>query len=340
MKIDIPLFVHDLTEAPAAARNAEALGFDGVWTQDTQHNPMFPLVLAAEHTEELELGTAILVAFARSPMDVAYQAWDLAKMSRGRFILGLGTQVKPHIERRFSMPWDAPVAKLREYVHVLRAIWHSWQTGERLNFRGDFFKVTLMTPFFDPGPIDHPDIPIYIAGVNERLCRLTGELADGFHLHPYHSVRYVKECVFPWIEAGARANGRSLDDVSITTTVFVVTGRDEAELEAAKPAVRQQIAFYASTPTYQTVMEVHGWQDTAQALQRLAARKQWAEMGPLITDEMLDTFAVIAPHDELASAVQARYDGILDRVTYYTEFLPEGLDDDFWRMTVDAFHRA
>lgn len=336
MKIDTALFVHDLNEVPAAARKAEELGFDGIWTQDTQHNPLFPLVLAAEHTERLALGTAILVAFARSPMDVAYQAWDLAQMSRGRLILGLGTQVKPHIERRFSMPWDAPVPKLREYVHALHAIWHSWQTGEKLNFRGDYYTFTLMSPFFNPGPIDYPDIPIYLAGVNEGLCRLAGELADGFHLHPYHSVKYVEERVFPWIEAGATSQGRSLDDVAITTTVFVVTGDTEADIEAATPAVRQQIAFYASTPTYRTIMEVHGWDDVAEELSKLARRQKWEQMGGLITDEMLHAFAVVAPRDELATAVRARYDGILDRVTYYSEFLPD-VDDEFWRQTVQTF---
>lgn len=336
MKIDTALFVEDLNEAPAVVRKAEDLGFDGLWTQDTKHNPMFPLVLAAEHTENIDLGTAILVAFARSPMDVAYQAWDLQKMSRGRLMLGLGTQVKPHIERRFAMSWDAPVPKLREYVQVMRAIWNTWQTGETLNFRGDYYKITLMTPFFDPGPIEHPDIPIYLAGVNEGLIELTGELADGFHLHPYHSVEYIRECVLPWIEAGAKRAGRTADDVDITTTVFVVTGDTQAEIDAATPAVRQQIAFYASTPTYHTVMKVHGWEETAQQLSRLAARKRWDEMGDLITDEMLHAFAVVAPRDSLAAAIQERYDGLLDRVTYYTEFMPD-VDEEFWRATVQAF---
>ena len=296
---------------------------------------MFPLVLAAEHTRRIELGTSIAVAFARSPMDTAYQAWDLAQFSQGRFILGLGTQVKAHIERRFSMPWGPPVPMLREYIHALRAIWRSWQTGERLNFRGKFYKFTLMSPFFNPGPIDYPDIPIYIAGVNEGLCRLAGEVADGFHVHPLNSARYVRECVRPWIEAGARKAGRRLEDVAVSVTVFVVTGRDEAEMEKERESVRQQIAFYASTPTYRTVLELHGWGDTAQELSRLAARQRWDEMPRLITDEMLETFAVVAPRDRLAEAVKARYAGLADRITYYAAFL-EG-DEDFWRETVRAF---
>ncbi len=335
MKIDTALLAPTLDEIIPAARKAEEIGFDGLWTSETQHNPMFPLVLAAEHTRRIELGTSIAVAFARSPMDTAYQAWDLAQFSRGRFILGLGTQVKAHIERRFSMPWGPPVPKLREYIHALRAIWRSWQRGERLNFRGQFYKFTLMSPFFDPGPIDYPDIPIYIAGVNEGLCRLAGEVADGFHVHPLNSARYVQECVRPWIEAGARKAGRRLEDVAISVTVFVVTGRDEAEMEKEREAVRQQIAFYASTPTYRTVLELHGWGDTAQELSRLAARQRWDEMPRLITDEMVETFAVVAPRDRLAEAVKARYTGLADRITYYAAFM-EG-DEDFWRETVRAF---
>ncbi len=335
MKIDTALLAPTLDQIIPAARKAEEIGFDGLWTSETQHNPMFPLVLAAEHTRRIELGTSIAVAFARSPMDTAYQAWDLAQFSQGRFILGLGTQVKAHIERRFSMPWGPPVPMLREYIHALRAIWRSWQTGERLNFRGKFYKFTLMSPFFNPGPIDYPDIPIYIAGVNEGLCRLAGEVADGFHVHPLNSARYVRECVRPWIEAGARKAGRRLEDVAVSVTVFVVTGRDEAEMEKERESVRQQIAFYASTPTYRTVLELHGWGDTAQELSRLAARQRWDEMPRLITDEMLETFAVVAPRDRLAEAVKARYAGLADRITYYAAFL-EG-DEDFWRETVRAF---
>jgi probable F420-dependent oxidoreductase len=336
MKIDTALFAPRLIDVPAAARRAEELGFDGIWSQDTSHNPMFPLVLAAEHTTRIQLGTAILVAFARSPMDVAYQAWDLAQLSGGRFILGLGTQVKPHIEKRFSMLWGPPVEQLREYIQALRHIWSSWQTGERINFRGEHYKLTLMTPFFNPGPIEHPEIPVYIAGVNEGLCRLAGQMADGFHLHPYHSVRYLRELVIPWIESGAREAGRTLDEVTLTTTVFVITGRDEEEMERNRQAVRQQVAFYASTPTYRTIMEVHGWEDVADQLRKHATRQRWSEMPELVTDEMLEAFAVSAAPDEVAGAVQERYDGLLDRVTYYEAFIPNA-EDTFWRETIRQF---
>ncbi|MBA3532749.1 MAG: TIGR03617 family F420-dependent LLM class oxidoreductase [Ardenticatenales bacterium] len=337
MKIDTAVAVTRLSDVPAAARWAEEMGFDALWTSEIQHNPLFPVVLAAEHTERIALGTAIVVAFARSPMDLAYQAWDLAQLSEGRFILGLGTQVKPHIERRFSMPWGSPTPRLREYVQALRHIWHSWQTGEKLNFRGEFYTFTLMSPFFNPGPIATPNIPIYLAGVNEGLCHLAGEVADGFHIHPFHTVPYLRERILPWMEAGAKEAGRSLAEVDLSTSVFVVTGKDDAEVERAAPAVRQQIAFYASTPSYHSVMAQHGWEGVAEQLSQMAARQKWAEMPALISDEMLATFAVIAPYDRLAQAVRERYDGLINRVTYYTQFIP-GTDDRFWQKTIQTFH--
>ncbi len=336
MKFDRVLFLDNLDDALAIAYEAETLGFDGLWTTETQHHPLFPLVLTAARTNHIELGTAIMVAFARSPMDLAYQAWDLAQLSQGRFILGLGTQVKPHIERRFAMRWGPPVPKLREYVQALRHIWHSWQTGERLNFRGDFYRITLMSPFFNPGPIDHPDIPIYLAGVNEGLCRLAGELADGFHLHPFHSLRYLQEQAIPWIEAGAREAGRSLADITLSTAVFVITGKDEEAMQRSRNDVRQQIAFYASTPTYRTIMAIHGWEEIAAELSRLAAQQKWDDMPHLITDNMLTHFAVEAPPEHLADAVQARYAGLLDRISYYAPCIPDA-DEAFWRDAVDRF---
>ncbi|MCZ7567597.1 MAG: TIGR03617 family F420-dependent LLM class oxidoreductase [Ardenticatenaceae bacterium] len=337
MKFDTGVLAPSLAAVPALARQAEAIGFDGLWTSETQHNAFLPLVLAAEHTGRIELGTAIAVAFARNPMDVAYTAWDLAQFSHGRFILGLGTQVKPHIERRFSMPWGPAAPKLREFIQAVRHIWDVWQHGARLNFRGEFYKHTLMSPFFNPGPIEYSRIPIYIAGVNEQLCQLAGELADGFHVHPYHSPSYLRERVIPWIEAGAAAAGRERAAVVLTTTVFVITGRDEVALERSRAAVRQQIAFYASTPTYQSVMAHHGWLETAERLSGLAARQKWAEMPALVTDEMLATFAVEAPPDRLAATVEARYAGLIDRLAYYAEFIPDA-DEEFWRMTVAHFH--
>ncbi len=338
MKIDIVLsYDQGLRDAGSATRMAETLGFDGLWTAETQHDPFLPLALAATQTQRIELGTAIAVAFARSPAALAYTAWDLQTLCGGRFILGLGTQVKAHIERRFGMIWDSPTARLREMILGMRALWNCWQTGARLNFRGEYYKLTLMSPFFNPGPIEHPHIPIYIAGVNKGLCQLAGELCEGFHVHPFHSVAYLREVTLPNIAIGLARSGRQREDISLSSSIFVISGRNAAEMEAARQSVRSQIAFYASTPSYHSVMAVHGWLDAAEKLGMLAARQQWQEMSSLISDDMLDVFAVTGAPDELAPRIQARYAGLLDRVNYYIPFLP-GQQDDDWRRVAAAFH--
>jgi probable F420-dependent oxidoreductase len=331
MKIDAALTSVNLREMPAAAQAAEAMGFDGVWTSETQHEAFLPLPLVAEHTQRIQFGTAIAVAFARSPTILAHIAWDLAAQSGGRFILGLGTQVKAHVERRFGMKWESPAPKLREMILALRAIWDCWQNGTPLNFRGEFYKLTLMTPFFSPGPIQTPHVPIFIAGVNTGLCRLAGELADGFHVHPFHTAQYVRECVLPAIEAGAAKVGRTRRDVQLSASVFVVT--DDAEREM----VRAQISFYASTPSYRPVLEQHGWSEAGERLSHLAARKQWSDMPREVSDEMLAEFAVIGTPGELPAKLHAKYAGLVDRVTLYLPFVP-GENDDRWRALVDGIH--
>ncbi len=334
MKMDANIAPTSLREVAAIAQGAERLGFDGLWSSETQHDPFLPLALVAEHTQRLELGTAVAIGFARNPATLAYTAWDLAEASGGRFILGLGTQVKAHIQRRFGMPWpESPVAKLRELIAAVRAIWHAWQSGERLNFRGDHYKLTLMTPFFNPGRIDHPEIPIYIAGVNTGLCRLAGEVADGFHAHPYHSPRYLKEVVRPAIAEGAAKRGRPADSVQISITAFAATDESEAN------SVRSQIAFYASTPSYRPVMALHGWGATADELGALARSGAWTEMGERIDDEMLGTFAVVCQPDELGAALAARYEGLVDRVTLYIPYRP-GEREDRWRDLIHSFRSA
>jgi probable F420-dependent oxidoreductase len=335
MKLDATLVVdaRRLNEAGRIARAAEAVGFAGLWTPETQHNPFLPLTLAADHTAEIQLGTAVAIAFARSPMVTAQIAWDLQAFSGGRFILGLGTQVKAHIERRFGMPWDPPVPKLRDYIQALRAIWQAFQTGGKLDYRGQFYNHTLMSPFFNPGPITHPHIPIYIAGVNEGLARLAGELCDGFHVHPFHSVKYINDIVRPQVAAGAAKAGRDPAQISLTSSVFLMTGPDEAGIQSARAFVREQIAFYASTPTYRVVLACHGWEDVGEHLSRLAAARRWSEMGALITDEMLDVFAVTAPLDRIGTALRERYAGVLDRVGSYLPYTPGPLDD-VWRQAV------
>lgn len=330
MKIDVATLVPNLREMPELAHSVEAMGFDCLWTSETQHDPFLPLALAAEHTDKIELGTAIAVAFPRSPTVLAQIAWDLQNASNGRFILGLGTQVKPHIERRFATVWESPAAKLREMILGMRAVWDAWQGDGRVNFRGEFYKITLMTPFFNPGPIEHPHIPIYIAGVNAKLCQVAGELCEGFHVHPFHTPKYLRDEILPNIELGLSKTGRSRKDIQLSSAIFVATDEGEQEM------VRSQISFYASTPSYRPVMETHGWGDVGEKLSMLAAHKEWGEMAEQITDEMLQQFCIITSSDQLASAIKSRYAGLLDRITLYTPFEP-GQDMDKWKALVKAF---
>ncbi len=330
MKIDASLPPVSLAEVPAIAQAAEAIGFDALWSTETIHDPFLPGALIAEHTRRLHFGTAVAIAFARSPANLAYTAWDLAQASGGRFILGLGTQVKAHIERRYGMPWpDSVVGKLREQIAAVRAFWHTWQTGEKLDFRGEHYKLTLMSPFFNPGRIEHPDIPIYIAGVNTGLARLAGECADGFHVHPFHSPAYLKQVLLPAIEQGALKAGRSRLDIQVSTTVFAISSAEEDLF------VRAQIAFYASTPSYRAVMALHGWEAIASQLTQLAKRGQWGEMPALIDDQILATFAVVAKPTELREAVFERYLGLADRLALYLPFVP-GERDEFWKGFIEA----
>ncbi len=331
MKIDAALEATNLRDVPAIAQAAEAMGFDAIWTGEKQHEAILPLPLVAEHTQRMQFGTAIAVAFARSPMVLAHAAWDLAAQSSGRFILGLGTQVKAHIERRFGVTWAPPVPRLREMILALRAIWDCWQNGAPLNFRGQHYKLTLMTPFFNPGPIDAPRAPIFIAGVNVNMCQLAGELADGFLVHPYHTARYLREVVLPAIEAGAAKTGRARSAVQIAGSTFIITN------DAEREAVRSQVAFYASTPSYRSVMECHGWSEISEQLSFMAARGKWNEMPGEISDEMLEAFALIGKPNELPDKLIAKYAGLLDRVGLYAPFAP-GQNDELWRALIAAVH--
>jgi probable F420-dependent oxidoreductase len=331
MKFDAALPPTQLKNVPAIAKAAEEIGFDALWTSETQHDPFLPCALIAEHTSKMKMGTAIAVSFARSPANLAYTAWDLAAQSGGRFILGLGTQVKAHIERRFGMPWPESVTgKFREQIQVLRAMWDCWQNGAKLNFRGEYYKITLMSPFFNPGPIDHPNIPIYIAGVNTGLARLAGELCEGFHAHPFHSIRYLKEVILPAIEEGENKERRKRKDVSVSVTAFAATTPEEEAF------ARMQVAFYASTPSYRAVMDLHGWGATAEKLSAHASRGEWAEMPMLITDEMLAEFCLMTKPETLVSDLKKRYDGIADRLTLYSPFAP-GERDEWWRKLAREF---
>jgi probable F420-dependent oxidoreductase len=314
----------------STARAAEDLGFAGLWTSETKHDAFLPLAVAASETREMELGTSVAIAFSRSPMEMAQTAWDLQDLSEGRFLLGLGTQVKAHITRRFSMPWERPAARLREYIQALRAIWESFQTEGPLDFDGEFYSHTLMTPFFNPGPIENPEIPVYIAGVNTRLARLAGEACDGFHVHPFHSPEYVRMTVKPAIAEGAQKAERDPEQVVLATSAFVISSGNEEEAREQRESVRAQISFYASTPTYRTVLEAHGWEEVGERLGTMAREKKWREMPALVTDEMLAAYTVEAAPDEIGAKLRERYEGLIDRVALYIPFVA-GEQDGFWR---------
>jgi probable F420-dependent oxidoreductase len=331
VRLDASLPQVSLKDVPALAQAAEELGFDALWTSETQHDPFLPCALIAEHTHRLHFGTAIAVSFVRSPATLAQLAWDLAAQSDGRFMLGLGTQVKAHVERRFGMPWpDSVTGKLREQILAMRALWESWQHGSKLNFRGDYYKLTLMSPFFDPGPIANPHIPIFIAGVNTGLARLAGELCDGFVVHPFHSPRYLKEIILPAVASGAETAGRQRHEISVSVTAFVATTAEQREI------ARSQLAFYASTPSYRSVMDLHGWGAVAEQLSAHAVRAEWAAMPSLFSDEMLDAFCLTASEADLPAALEARYYGLADRLGLYNPYVP-GQRDSFWRRLADSF---
>jgi probable F420-dependent oxidoreductase len=337
VKLDVAMLSHDLRTVPEYARKVEALGFDCLWSAETQHDPFLPLAAAATVTSRMRLGTSIAVAFPRSPMILAHTAWDLAKASGGRFILGLGSQVKGHNERRFSVKWESPAPRMREVVQALRAIWNCWQNGTKLNFKGQFYRFDLMTPFFAPGPIEHPHIPVYISGVNAYMCRVAGEVCDGLHVHPFNSPKYLREYVHPAVEEGLRASGRTRADFTYATAGFVIIGDTEEEQARARQAVRQQIAFYASTRTYEPVLAAHGWQEIIPSLHRKSVEGDWVGMADLITDEMVDTYAVTGTYDTIAGRVQERYAGLLDRHAFYQ---PQhaGLDDPRLARVVKEFN--
>jgi len=320
MMLDGGLLDYDLQAVARHARRMEAIGFDCLWTSETQHDPFLPLAVASTVTSSIKLGTSIAVAFPRSPMVLAYTAWDLQKASAGRLILGLGSQVKAHNQRRFSVKFESPGPKLREVVLALRAIWHCWQKGTPLQFQGEFYKFDLMTPFFNPGPIAHPAIPVFIAGVNSYMCRMAGEACDGLHVHPFHTARFLRQFVHPAVEEGLRASGRSRQQFQYATAAFVVVGESERERIENERAVKQQIAFYASTRTYEPVLAAHGWEGIAPELHEKSLAGDWKGMTQLISDEMLDLIAVSGTYESIGPKLHERYSGLLDRISLYQPY--------------------
>jgi probable F420-dependent oxidoreductase len=321
-------------EIAAVARELEDVGYDGALSAETSHDPFLPVLLAAEHTERLEVGTGIAVAFARNPMTLANIGYDLHAFSKGRFRLGLGSQIKAHIEKRFSMPWSHPAARMRELILAVRAIWECWNEGTPLDFRGEFYRHTLMTPFFVPGPNPYGVPTVQLAAVGERMTEVAGEVADGIILHGFTTERYVREVTLPALERGWERAGKTRADFEICGPLFVVTGTTDEELERAREGTKQQIAFYGSTPAYRGVLELHGWGDLQDDLNRLSKQGEWVAMGDLITEDILDAFAVVAAPEDIPKALLARYGDLVDRLSFYA---PYRSDPDRWKQILAGF---
>lgn len=331
--------VMDLASIAAAARKIEELGFDGATIPEAGHDPFLPVVVAAEHTKSITFGTNVAIAFPRSPMVTAQVAWDLQQLSGGRFLLGIGTQVKGHNERRYCAPWTAaPGPRLREYVQCLKAMFASFANPKKPTFfEGEHYRFTLMPPFFNPGPIDYPAPPIHIAAVNKYMCRLAGELCDGLRLHPIATFKYTAEVIRPAVEAGTRRSGRDPSDIDIVGAPFLAIGRNEKEIAAAKNGLRQRISFYASTRTYHSVLDFHGWTDVGLQLHEMSLKGKWQEMPGLITDDMLEEWAIIGTPDQLAPQIGQRCGGVFSSITLD---LPTAVraDDASVRSLIGALH--
>jgi probable F420-dependent oxidoreductase len=333
MKVDASGYTSTVLDAGDAAVRAERHGYDGWGAVETQTDPFLGCSVAAQRTERLEIATAIAVAFARNPMTVALQANDLQVLSRGRFTLGIGSQIKPHITNRYSMEWSKPAARMREFILAIRAIWASWATDGTLDFRGDFYTHTLMTPFFNPGPNPHGNPKIMLAAVGPLMTEAAGEVADGIVCHGFSTERYVREATIPALQRGRAKAGLSLDEFELVAPGFVVACDSEQEIAAGTQFVKQQIAFYGSTPAYRPVLELHGWGDLQDVLNVMSKRGAWDDMPALIDDEILRTFAVVGTPEAAASEIQRRYGDIATRITFP---IPEGADPGRWTPVFDT----
>jgi probable F420-dependent oxidoreductase len=327
MKTDTALLGRDLADIGEAAAHLEALGYDGAYTFEGPNDPFFPLAMAARDTERVELCTAVAIAFARNPMLLANIGYDLQKLSKGRFTLGLGSQIRPHITRRFSMPWSQPALRMKEMVQAIKAIWRCWNEDERLNFEGEIYQHTLMTPMFNPGPNPYGNPKIYVAGVGPRMTEVAAEVADGFFTHPFHTATSWETSTLPALQRGVEAGGRSLKDIDICFQLMVVSGKNDEELEKCRQIVTQQVAFYGSTPAYRVTLESHGWGDLQSELNALSKKGGWVEMGRLITDEILEEIAVVGPLNEVADKIRARCGKYADRVSFGVPYFG---DAEYW----------
>ncbi len=315
MKIDAGGYSSTIDQAGSAARDAELAGYDGWWAAETQIDALLACTVAAERTDRIEIGTAIAVAFARNPMTVATAANDLQALSKGRFFIGLGSQIKPHITRRYSMPWSKPAARMREFVLALRAIWDTWETGARLDFRGDFYTHTLMTPFFNPGPNPYGIPKVFVAAVGPLMTEAAGEVADGMLCHGFSTERYMREVTLPALERGRAKAGKSIEGFEISGPGFIVARDSEQERAAGVQFVRQQIGFYGSTPAYRPVLELHGWGDLGDELNEMTKRGDWDKLADMVDDDVLEAFAIVGTPEEAIAELQRRYGDLATRIT-------------------------
>ena len=324
MHVSMTVPNEDLLEVRRIYPELEQIGYDRAFTFEAKHDPFLPLAVAAEHTERMRLGTAVAIAFARTPMTLANIGWDLQTITGGRFALGIGSQIRPHIEQRYSMPWSRPAARMREMVLAIRAIWKAWETGDALNFDGEFYTHTRMIPAFDPGPNPFGPPPILTAGFGPLMTEVAGEVADGFLVHPLHTRRSLIELTVPALERGAVRVGRSSADIELTCVTIVVTGRDEADLDRSREAVRRQLAFYGTTPAYRAVLDLHDRGHLHDELRTRSKQGEWDEMASLIDDEFLEEVAVVGEPDSIAPAIERRLDGISDHVSLVNSRAPDG----------------
>ncbi len=333
VKVDDGGYFPTVTAAARSAAAAESAGYDGWWAPETQIDALIACAAACAHTERLELGTAITVAFARNPMTVAQSANDLQVLSGGRFTLGLGSQIKPHITRRFSMPWSHPAPRMREFILAVKAIWNAWETGERLSFRGDFYSHTLMTPFFSPGPNEYGSPRIVLAGVGPKMTETAGEVADGFISHGFQTERYLREVTLPALARGRERSGATMEGFEVCLPVFAVAHDSEQEREAGLGLVRGQIGFYGSTPAYRPVLELHGWGALQDELNSMTHQEMWGRLADVIPNEVLETFAVVGTPEEVVDELRRRYGDIAQRITLP---LPADIDPDRRRALLDT----
>lgn len=337
MKIDVTIPPTTPTDPRAAVAAAEHAGYDAAWFTELTHDPLLQIALAGTATSTISLGTSIALAFARNPMSLAVAAHDLQSVTQGRFLLGIGSQVKAHISYRFSMPWSHPAPRMREYILAMHAIWDAFHHGTKLAFRGDFYTHTLLPPQFNPGPTPYGPPPVYLAGVGERMTEVAGEVADGFFVHGFTTARYLHEVTLPALERGRARAGEDLQGFEISGLPFVVSGRTEEELAAARQATCSQIAFYGSTPAYRAVLELHGWGELGEELHRLSREGRWAEMAGLVDDDVLRAFAVVGEPHEIGPELLRRYGTLFTRASLY---LPADTDPAFGLQLAQGVRRA